>query len=75
MVSTSEPPLVFRCVSQQKFNAMATLLHTVIDGNKDISFTTDLWTCDVSLYKSAQIAQWLDKENLILDVHKLQEEP
>lgn len=46
-----------------KYDVIATLLQTLIDGNKDISFTTDLWTCDVSPISLLGLtAQWLDKD-------------
>lgn len=46
-----------------KYDMIATLLHTLTDGKKDISFTTDLWTCDVGLVSLLGLtAQWLDKD-------------
>nr|XP_033938439.1 uncharacterized protein LOC117446386 [Pseudochaenichthys georgianus] len=47
-----------------KYNEIATLLHTLIYNDiRDISFTTDIWTSDVSPVSMLGLtAQWLDKD-------------
>ena len=47
-----------------KYDQLATLLHNLMDNDaRDISFTTDIWTCDVSPVSMLGLtAQWLDKD-------------
>lgn len=46
-----------------KYNAITTLRHQLINGNESLSFTTDVWTCDVNPVSLLSLtAQWLDKD-------------
>ena len=49
---------------QAKYDETALLLHTLIDNDaRHMSFTTDIWTCDVNPVSMLGLtAQWLDKD-------------